>query len=154
MPGLDPMSMPMDPMGMPMGPMGMPMGPSPDELIRLERQRREEELRQERINQASKVMREAQGMKPSPVRLKAKMDEDGLSSLGGALTIPLGDRIGLSVGGAYAPGRSDMGGSVPVNVGGQAVGQLKYTSPFLEAEVEYAPNRGFNGKAGIRGTWP
>jgi len=147
-----------------MGPM---MGPSPEDLERQKDEQRRAQARAFAQQYAEQRAREAQGTlesvqsmqkgNTSPLNFKIKADPQGVSSLGGALTLPLSERIRLSLGGSYAPARSTtteiMNQTMPVTSRGQAAANLRFSSPFATAELEYGPSTGLSGMGSVQGRW-
>jgi hypothetical protein len=146
-----------------------------DELIRVHKGRIKEGMQQNAAQEIQSTLNEIKGMKQAPVRVKAKLTDDGIRSLGGELSIPLSERIGFRVGGAYAPGGSQseeyMGAPMSVRGAGSGSAYINYSSPSVEAELTYTsgkrsaspgtdlgglginPNGGFSGAARVRGSW-
>jgi len=110
-----------------------------------------EQYTQQLINQSQESLeksRATQGQSPIGVNINAS--ERGVESLGGTLRLPISPRIGLDVGGGYALPQSQnvniLDRNTPIQAEGQFTGKVGYRSPFINVDLNYAPNSGFGGR--------
>lgn len=151
-------------------------GMSPDDLKRIqdeERKKQAKEFSKQYAQQlgatAEQALQEIRNRPSSgsPLDIKVKADPTGVSSLGGQLSIPISQRIKFSAGGAYAPGKSTtgdiMGTPTSIQAPGQFAASARYSSPFINVDLEYSPKRtdpfgnpmggGFSGMGSVQGRW-
>jgi len=152
MPGYGEMGVP----GMMGGP--MPGMPSEDDMRKQQAKEFAKQFAQQRAAEAQEALQQSGATRgESPIGIKVKTNESGVSTLGGTLNLPLTKRIGFEFGGGYATPQTQqqeiMGQNVDVNSQGQFSGRVGYRSPFVNIDVEHSPNRGFSGYMGGQARW-
>jgi hypothetical protein len=136
----------------------LPGMPSEDEMRKQQAKEFTKNFIQQRSAAAEAVLQESGRTRgESPLGLKVKTNEGGVSALGGTLNLPLSKRIGVQFGGGYAVPQTMqqeiMGQTTGLESPGQFSARAAYKSPFVNIEVEHSPNRGFSGYMGSQARW-
>jgi len=136
----------------------MPGMPSEDEIRKQQAKEFTKNFIQQRGVAAQEALQESGRTRgESPLGIKVKTNEGGVSTLGGTLNLPLSKRIGVEFGGGYAPAQTMqqdiMGQTTGLESPGQFSARAAYRSPFVNVEIEHSPNRGFSGFMGSQARW-